>query len=262
MSAAEPTVVHAYGVVDAATGAEVVMPAGGLGGAEVQVVRCGVLGVLASRVSAESYGEQAWARNGQDARWIGEVARAHHDVLQQVATTVDVVPMRLPGIYADETALRHVVGSAERVLLEALAEVRGHVEWGAKVFDLGVADGGEEDEAPATGADYLRMRSQQASRRQQAVDRRSRAVLDLHERLAHAATHAVLNAPQDPALSGRREPMLLNAAYLVGRAEQETFVAAAQQLSDRVRDEGLLVELTGPWPPYNFGVRPTQERSA
>ena len=70
----------------------------------------------------------------------------------------------------------------------------------------------------------------------------------LHERLAMLSDGARANAPQPPELSGRREPMLLNAAYLVRNDQQPEFVAAA----DDHADGGLEVVVTGPWPPYNF----------
>ena len=61
------------------------------------------------------------------------------------------------------------------------------------------------------------------------------------------AAQARLVAPE---LSGRDGEMVLNSAYLVSdrpRFEGE-LTALARELSER----GLELELTGPWPPYNF----------
>ena len=50
---------------------------------------------------------------------------------------------------------------------------------------------------------------------------------------------------------------MLNAAYLVARAESEEFV----ELVDRTKGEepGLRVELTGPWAAYSFSGPAGQE---
>jgi hypothetical protein len=62
----------------------------------------------------------------------------------------------------------------------------------------------------------------------------------------------VRNQPQDAALSGRREQMLLNGAYLVSRSDERRFQELVAELADGPLGAGLLVELSGPWPAYNF----------
>ena len=46
--------------------------------------------------------------------------------------------------------------------------------------------------------------------------------------------------------------MLLNGAYLVGRADQTRFLELVDEMADRPVANGLLVEVGGPWPAYNF----------
>ena len=53
-------------------------------------------------------------------------------------------------------------------------------------------------------------------------------------------------------LSGRREQMLLNGAYLVSRADQARFLELAGEIADDSSTRGLSVEVSGPWPAYNF----------
>ena len=59
-------------------------------------------------------------------------------------------------------------------------------------------------------------------------------------------------SPQDPRLTGRPEPMTLNAAYLVGADADEQFRAAVAELA--VAHPDVTVELAGPWPPYSFAT--------
>jgi len=79
---------------------------------------------------------------------------------------------------------------------------------------------------------------------------RQEAAPQLHERLLAAADDGVLLAPQRPEVSGREEEMVLNGAYLV--ADRSRFEHALAGLARERREEGVELELTGPWPPYNF----------
>ena len=74
----------------------------------------------------------------------------------------------------------------------------------------------------------------------------------VHERLASLAAEARANPPQRPELSGRRERMLLNGAYLVAAEREQAFADAVKNLGAELVGDGVELELTGPWPPYNF----------
>ena len=46
--------------------------------------------------------------------------------------------------------------------------------------------------------------------------------------------------------------MLLNGAYLVAREREHEFEEASASLREQWEESGFELELTGPWPPYNF----------
>lgn len=253
MSAAEGSVVHAYGLV--ADAPSLSLPEG-VDGALVTLLRLGEVSVLVSELSAKDYGPEVWRAHAEDPKWLEHVARQHHAVLQAMVEQTDVLPLRLPGIHSDIATLEDVLRDQEAPLARALDTVRGHVELGAKVFlvDEGSTPGTEQ--RPTSGRDYLARRSAEATNREEARLRRQNLVLDAHESMAHASTHAVANPPQDSALSGRTEPMLLNAAYLVPRARLDDFVALAEQIHEGLAADGMTLEVSGPWPPYNFAATP------
>jgi hypothetical protein len=74
----------------------------------------------------------------------------------------------------------------------------------------------------------------------------------VHERLAGRAAEALLNPLQRPEVSGHEGDMLLNGVYLVDEEEIGAFRATVDRLAEEFRGRGVSVELTGPWPPYNF----------
>jgi hypothetical protein len=246
------TVLHVYGLLDG--GVEPSLPPAGIGGAPVALVTVGPVAAVVSELDDVRFGAQEWRAHADDPEWLGRVAGEHNAVLQALVAEVDVLPLRLPSLHRDRAELEEVLRSDAAGFEAALAEVRGHVEWGAKIFLVRETDDGNEAPA-ASGRDYLMRKASQASRKEQAAAVRQRLVLEVHEELSMAATHAAVNAPQDRALSGRREPMLLNAAYLVPRERGQDFLTLADRLADGLFEQGMTLEVSGPWPPYNFAGR-------
>ena len=72
----------------------------------------------------------------------------------------------------------------------------------------------------------------------------------VHADLSSRAEQARLYPPQAAQLTGHREAMLLNAAYLLEAGRADGFASAVEAAA--AAHEELRVELTGPWPPYSF----------
>jgi hypothetical protein len=191
----------------------------GVGETKVRTATSCGLTVLVSDVSMAEFGEVALRENLENMRWLDEVAREHHYVIDAAARLFPLLPVRLATVYSGDDALRAALAEHNAQLLDALRRVGGRVEWGVKAY------AGPESTA-ASGA---------------------RAV---HAGLAVKAKDARLHPPQSPQLSGIREPMLLNAAYLLDAADGVSFTAAVA--GQATAHPELRIELTGPWPPYSF----------
>jgi hypothetical protein len=63
---------------------------------------------------------------------------------------------------------------------------------------------------------------------------------------------------QSGVATGRREEMVLHIGFLLAQPKQGPFQELAGELAEQLQREGLVLEITGPWPPYNFvGRTPT-----
>lgn len=110
------------------------------------------------------------------------------------------------------------------------------------------------------GREYLRRRLRERSGREEGRQRAEDAARTLHARLSAHAEAAVLHPPQDPRLTGDTGGVnVLNAAYLVSREQAEGFVALVDRATG---EEGVRVELTGPWAPYSFAGIAEEEEAA
>jgi hypothetical protein len=77
-------------------------------------------------------------------------------------------------------------------------------------------------------------------------------VMDVREQFDASGVEFVTRPPQNRDLSQHEGEMLMNAACLVDEAGLERLRDLATTVSEAHEAIGARVELTGPWPPYNF----------
>ena len=244
----------------------------GVGEAKVRTTTCSGLTVLVSDVSLAEYGEAALRRNLENLDWLDEVARQHHHVIDAAARIFPLLPTRLATVYSDDTALWAALASRRDQLRDALRRVGGRVEWGVKAYAAPEPDATTEpDNAERTGATgdprdagpaaeagpgsgagraYLKRRRAQLATVRESKAAAVDAAQAVHADLTAKAAASRLHPPQSAQLSGVRQPMLLNAAYLLESADGASFTAAVA--GQATAHPELRVELTGPWPPYSF----------
>jgi hypothetical protein len=233
---------------------------------EVEVLEHGPLSAVMSRVPLDEFGAEPLKRNLEDLAWLERAARGHQSVLDGALASDAVVPLRLCTIFADDGQVRDMLEREGEVLLEALERVRGHAEWSVKLLadahaieaaarERGLppamsseATGGEEP----PGRAYLTRKKLDRALRDEVRAISQSAAEETHSRLKQQATAATLLPAQNPEVSGRKGDMVLNGAYLVERDRAVEFASVAQELADRHREQGLVLEWTGPWAPYNF----------
>jgi Gas vesicle synthesis protein GvpL/GvpF len=238
----------------------------GVHGSQVERVEEGGLAVLVSRVPLSEFGEAALRRNLNDLDWLERVARDHEAVLESALEEGTIVPLRICTIFADEGGAARMLAEQRSALETALDVLDGRQEWGVKLtVDRAALEAAARERAPdasdeelegrsAGGAYMLRRRQERQLR--EAADRLAGGIAeDVHARLQDWAADAVVNPPQNPELSGHEGDMLLNAAYLVEAAKVERLHELVAELRERHRELGARLELTGPWPPYNFVPR-------
>jgi hypothetical protein len=249
---AAPTALYVYGVVPAGTGLD--LTGAGVDSSDVGVVTEGELGAIVGAVPLEEFGEAPLRRNLEDRGWVERTAQAHEAVLERALGTTTVIPFRIATLYGAEDHLREFLRSNRDSLLALLASLDGKLELGVKVyFDRARAVSRDAD-AARSGQDYLRRRQAEQIATQEADVFALDCARTSHEHLAMAALDARSNRPQASELSGRTEQMLLNGAYLMERGDTR-LEQAVRELESSFGEQGVIYEMTGPWPPYNFVPR-------
>jgi hypothetical protein len=217
----------------------------------------GEVAAIVSRVPLAEFGEQPLREHLSDMEWLERTARHHEHVLDELARGGTPIPMRLCSIYRDETGVRTMLERESDALRQALAHLHGKAEWGVKAFaDVDAVEPESPAEpaelGPGDGAAYMHGRLTQRRRGEEARARVEEACDTMHAALCAIAVDAVTSAPQRPEVSGRDEPMVFNASYLVGDPDADAFHGELARLRGDLSRLGVELEVTGPWPPYNF----------
>lgn len=229
----------------------------------VELVRDGGLAAIASRVDLAEFGEDALAERAVELDWVAPRALAHEEVLERALRDGrSLLPFRFGTIYLDTEQVGALLRERSNELSSGLERVRDRLELGVRgaldqaraeaallQTDPELASLAAELAGASSGAAY--MRRKQLEREVASAVRRVAAELAavVHERLATVAVEARSNQPRE-----REDGLLpiLNGAYLVERDGREAFEAEVERLVAEHAREGLVLEPTGPWPPYNF----------
>jgi Gas vesicle synthesis protein GvpL/GvpF len=220
-----------------------------------ELIRDADLAAIVSSVPRDEYDQSALEESLEDLKRLETLARGHERVLDEALRLGPVVPFRICTIYENADHVREMLARERPALADALDRLNGVAEWGVKGYLVAPKDSPAEKVgagAPASGTDYLARKHGERDAAE-AVRRVADTTLELiHGRLSEHALDAALSRVQDRELSGREEEMVLNAAYLVPDARIGEFQSLVQDLSRRHAPDGILLELTGPWPAYHF----------
>jgi hypothetical protein len=128
----------------------------------------------------------------------------------------------------------------------------------AALKEAGAGELDPDPEHEGEGSSYLRRRRLERETRTAAGSLASELAERVHARLQDWAIDGITRPPQNRELSGHSGEMVLNAAYLVDRERTDELRELVAELEEHHRLLGVRIELTGPWPPYNFVPGPSE----
>ncbi|GAA3504640.1 GvpL/GvpF family gas vesicle protein [Streptomyces prasinosporus] len=230
----------------------------GVGGDPPRLLPHHDLVAVVSHVPEADFAEEPLRAHLEDLDWLTAVARAHQGVIDALTTVTTPLPLRLGTVFRDDSGVRTMMEAREESFLRTLDRLAGRVEWGVKVYlepEPAAETAAEPRRKPVSGRDYLRQRSTRTKSHEELWQKAEGFATRLHETLSECAEDSRLHAPQNPTLSGASGRNVLNAAYLVPRADSEEFVEKVDRTKDGI--PGIRVELTGPWAAYSFAGEET-----
>jgi hypothetical protein len=237
----------------------------GVSGSGLERIEAGGLAAAVSRVPLAEFGAEPLRENLNDLAWLERVARGHEAVLEQALAATTIVPLRLCTIYESEQSVREMLEREHDSLVQALDALAGRQEWGVKLIAdaerlaaearsrSAEATSLEEELGTRTGGGAYMLRRRLERHVREAADALVAELAErVHAELEAWAADAVVLPLQNSELSGHEGRMLLNGAYLVEAERVDGLRELVSELEERHRGLGARLELTGPWPPYNF----------
>jgi hypothetical protein len=222
---------------------------------------------IVSSVPAREYDEAVLATGLKNLDWVGRRAMAHETVVEHFLDAPAVLPLKLFTLFTtDERALEYVSQEWRRID-RILKRFDRQLEWGLRLsFDERAARLAVEDRhrtrrvgRTESGSAYLARKRDLFDVTRVQVTAARTAADRLYRAMSREATEARRRRSTEQATPGSR--LLLDAAFLVPTRRVSAFRNALRRHARQLSGSGLVVSLTGPWPPYNF-VDPPRTRRA
>ncbi|HEY4347817.1 MAG TPA: GvpL/GvpF family gas vesicle protein [Gaiellaceae bacterium] len=230
----------------------------------VEVVRSGALAALVSQVEHDELERSVADAERGDLLRLEPLVRAHENVLSLAQGVGVVLPFRFGIVVRGHAEVLDLVEKRGADLAAQLERLRDVREWGVKALiateplEASVIAGAphlvELSNSASDGTGHGFFARKRLEREVEALMREEAAELatTVHTRVATYARQSALNPPQPRELSGYRDEMILNGVYLVERRAEAALDSAVRALRSEFAERGLRLELTGPWPPFNF----------
>lgn len=225
----------------------------------------GLAGVV-SQVSLADYNEDALQSHLGDPAWTALRAMRHERVVDYFATRASVVPLRFGAIYLERARIEKMLAERGDELRATLERLEGREEWGVNIFcdrkvlmdsiavlSPRLSELNEQAASASPGQAYLVRKKMDALRTDEARAEIKRTVERVEQELqkeSEGATHLRI-VKDDASAHGELVGKL---AFLVARSRLDEFRRAAERLAREHEDAGIKLELTGPWPTYNFVI--------
>lgn len=245
----------------------------GIGGGEVFAFNRGRLEAVVSRVSLKEFGSGEVRKKAQeDLVWIREKALLHQKTIEAAAAAnggrEGLIPMRFGIIFNGDKNLETLLDKDSARITEKLEKLRGKREWGLKVYltsRKSFKQGVKEKSALIRGklkalaelpegAAFFAEEELEELISAETDKELDGFALGVFEAFKKFAAESVKNKNLGKEVTGKAEPMVLNAAYLIPGENVAGFKAAAEKENKKILEKGFYLEYSGPWPAYNFAA--------
>ena len=234
--------------------------------AELELVTSGQLTAIASSVPLSIYGEDTLTERLTDATWTAVRAMRHEQVVEHFARRASVVPLRFGTIYLERIGIERMLLEKRKELGEIIERLRDREEWGVNVhcdralWLAGVTsvsprlrDLAKRAEQATPGQSYLMQKKIETLRADEARAEIIRVVDEIENTLRANSDEAKRLRVLKVETTEYGE-LKAKFAFLIQRSAFETFRESAENLARKNEELGVRLELTGPWPAYNFAA--------
>jgi hypothetical protein len=235
-------------------------------GSRIELINEGRLAAVVCRVSMADYSEDALQTKLEDPAWTAARALRHERAVSHFAARAAVVPLRFGAIYLGRERIRSLLKEKRRELLATIDRLRNREEWGVSLLcdrskfleslpsvSTRLRDLSHRARSVPPGQSYLLRKKIDGVRAAEAAAH-TRHVIRRIESDLKAASEGAVRLRVTKAEIAEQAGVAAKLAFLVPRQGFDAFISAAELLAAEYAELGFRLELTGPWPPYNFAA--------
>lgn len=200
-----------------------------------------------------------------DVAWTKRNVEAHHQVVMELARQGTVIPLRFATIFKSINNLERMLKDYYPQFNKLLLELKSRQEMGVKVYlnyeqakntlelnDLEVAQLGSNIRSAAPGRQWYLEKKEQYLVKEKIEVMVEEKLKKILKRLDDHSDKSILNRPLPLVMEESPGEMILNGAFLIKGSQLKSFQKLSRDLNVELQEEGFSLEVTGPWPPYNF----------
>lgn len=199
----------------------------------------------------------------QDLSWLGPRACRHEEVIERAASHSPVLPAPFGTLFASLDSLEMLVNENHRAISGFLDHVEDSEEWAVKglldregarkaLLSICLAEQEEQIDSSSPGMRYLLQQRIRAE-----VDRKLNHWLgETCQRIAAGLRSHASDFRERKVISNfvaeKTGDVILNWAFLLPRSGVADFHSRIARVNADHAQQGLSLEVSGPWPPYSF----------
>ncbi len=217
-------------------------------------------------VSEEDFGKENIERNINSIQWLEKHVRMHEAVIENVMLKgYTVIPFKFATVFCSEDTLSLFLEKYAEALTSKLNELKDKEEWGVKIYcnteqvekfvkstNQQVLDFNTQILNASQGKAYFMKKKQDELIRNVVKEKTYEYANGYYSYLKKIAENSKENKLQAKELTGKAHEMILNSVFLLDRNSVLDFSKTALELKPDYEKKGLIIDITGPWPPYNF----------
>jgi hypothetical protein len=176
-----------------------------------------------------------------------------------------VLPFKFGTVFENEANVEKLLKVNNIEFKAVLASLDGKEEWGLKIYcnseyfkdalcrgNERIAEIDKEILAAGKGKAFFLKKKKDEIIKDVINEKISEYTKDCFERLKVTAVDTKINNILPKEVTEKQEDMVLNTAFLINKERLKGFVNVLAYLKTKYLNKGLILDCTGPWPPYNF----------
>ncbi|MBI5400396.1 GvpL/GvpF family gas vesicle protein [Candidatus Saganbacteria bacterium] len=220
---------------------------------------------VVSEEKEEEFDQANLEKNLSNLEWIKQLAVLHEKVIEQIMEQAGVIPFKFGTLFNNEQNLKAMLVEHEDEFKTDLDQLADKEEWGVKVYcdkeklkqtvdvqneEIKKID--DEINASSPGKAFILKKKKEELLDVVLSKTLNTYIQESFDQLGQHCEESRLNRVLPKEVTGRKGEMILNAAYLVAKDQVTRFNQEADRLNPDGKEKGISLDVSGPWPPYNF----------